>query len=146
MVRRGSRTAPQAHAARYCSRSKRRDHRRRADWYRNGRSGSSDSWKRQQADYIHTTFQEIFSQHPGKKITLIHRQTRLLDDRFPKKLSKQLEALCRKHGVELVLGDEHIQEADLVTGKQDGMRTIRTKNGKEIKGECSYRPGYRFVG
>jgi hypothetical protein len=46
-----------------------------------------------------------------------------------------LEALCRKNGVELVLGDEHIQEDDLVTGKQNGMRTIRTKNGKEIKGE-----------
>ncbi|KAJ9110770.1 hypothetical protein QFC20_002811 [Naganishia adeliensis] len=78
---------------------------------------------------------EIFSQHPGKKITLIHRQPRLLDDRFPKKLSNQLEALCKKNGVELVLGDEHIQEPDLVTGKQNGMRAIRTKNGKEIKAD-----------
>lgn len=83
----------------------------------------------------HSASQEIFAQHPGKKITLIHRNTRLLDDRFPKKLSNQLEALCKKNGVELVLGDEHIQEDDLVTGKQNGMRTIRTKNGKEIKGE-----------
>lgn len=39
--------------------------------------------------------------------------------------------------MELVLGDEHIQEPDLVTGKQNGMRAIRTKNGKEIKGVLS---------
>ncbi|KAJ9110487.1 hypothetical protein QFC19_001613 [Naganishia cerealis] len=78
---------------------------------------------------------EIITAHPSKKITLVHRQPRLLDDRFPVKLSNQLEALLKKAGVELVLGDEHIQEPDLVTGKQDVTRTIRTKNGKELEGE-----------
>lgn len=75
---------------------------------------------------------EISAAHPGKKITLVHRQPRLLDDRFPIKLSNQLAALLTKAGVELVLGDEHIQEPDLVTGKQNGVRTIRTKKGKEL--------------
>lgn len=77
---------------------------------------------------------EISAAHPGKKITLVHRQPRLLDDRFPIKLSNQLAALLTKTGVELVLGDEHIQEPDLVTGKQNGVRTIRTKKGKELPG------------
>lgn len=80
---------------------------------------------------------EIAAAHPGKKITLIHRQPRLLDDRFPIKLSNQLEALLQKAGVQLVLGDEHIQEPDLVTGKQNGTRTIRTKKGKQLPGESS---------
>lgn len=66
---------------------------------------------------------------------MIHRQPRLLDDRFPKKLSNQLEAILKKANVELVLGDEHIQEPDLVSGKQNGTRTIRTKKGKELQGE-----------
>ena len=86
-------------------------------------------------------FQEIRAQHPDTKITLIHRQPRLLDDRFPKKLSNQLEAILKKSKVDLVLGDEHIQEDGLVTGKQDTIRTIRTKNGKEIQGESALHHG-----
>jgi hypothetical protein len=88
--------------------------------------------------------QEIRAQHPNTKITLIHRQPRLLDDRFPKKLSNQLEAILKKQNVDLVLGDEHIQEPDLAIGKQNGMRTIRTKNGKEIQGGSLDRYGAKI--
>jgi NADH dehydrogenase FAD-containing subunit len=78
---------------------------------------------------------EVLAQHPDKSITLVHRNTTLLDDRFPAKLAAGLETQLRNKGVELLLG-QHLDVGDgFNVGAQEGEKEFVTREGKVIKGE-----------
>lgn len=74
---------------------------------------------------------EICAQHPSKKITLVHRNKTLLDERFPRKLAAQLERQLRASDVELLLGDEHVGQPHFGAGSQ----VVGTKGGKRIEAD-----------
>lgn len=81
--------------------------------------------------------QEVLDRYPKtKKITLIHKNPHLIDSRSYSKLATTLEQKLTGHGVELILGDEHIEDEGFKTGKQEGLIKVRTKGGKVVESEC----------
>lgn len=75
---------------------------------------------------------EIAVDFPEKKVTLVHKNSRLLDFMGPKASSKTLDWLISKN-VKVILG----QTVDLKS-HQDGDKTYRTSNGETITADCHF--------
>ncbi len=66
----------------------------------------------------------------------MHGNAHLLDSRFPPKLARVLEQLLESKGVDVRLGQHwDAQEGEgLVWGRQERVRTFRTREGEEVQG------------
>ena len=74
--------------------------------------------------------QEIINQYPKKKVTIIQSSDRLLNDKYPTKLSDRLQRELEDRGVKVVLG-ERVEKNVYDAGKG----TVTLKDGTSIEGE-----------
>ncbi|KAF9518256.1 hypothetical protein BS47DRAFT_1375404 [Hydnum rufescens UP504] len=71
---------------------------------------------------------EIKHYHPDTKVTIVHSPNMLVNDTYPKRFRKSLEARVRKFGVDLLLGDR-------LEVPPEGQRKATTSNGVTLEAD-----------